>query len=220
MFYAGVFSFDMNMIKQAAKIGDGFAQAYLARYGEIEDRFMWARLSAQQGNRGGLFALGQALVQALYLRRTSAKEGEKYESAASVFKRAAEMGHCEAMCKHAYNLEHTDPKQVLWLYEAGLRSQFGQFFEFLEIRLVDCNDWVSVYEFGRLLKKVEITFDNDNQKLLAIRAIELYDKWSSRAREAVYAWRIVSRRLMLHKDVAGIISRIVWDGRRTDYNEK
>jgi hypothetical protein len=56
--FAALFTYDQEKVRLVAEMGDAVAQAQMAGFTQGEERFLWAKKSAAQGERDGFFFLG------------------------------------------------------------------------------------------------------------------------------------------------------------------
>jgi hypothetical protein len=65
---------DLTPLRRSAELGFAFAQAWLARKTEGEERFKLAQLAAAQGEHEGFFRLGCVFVMVLAVKRTGTRQ--------------------------------------------------------------------------------------------------------------------------------------------------
>jgi hypothetical protein len=81
--FAGLLVSDFDEILRAAELGDAFAQALVAGQSLNEERFLWAEISAAQGERDGFFLLGYCYRDGIACDKDEERAEENYLVAVS-----------------------------------------------------------------------------------------------------------------------------------------
>jgi hypothetical protein len=112
---------DLTPLRRTAELGFAFAQAWLARATQGEEKFKFAQLAAAQGERDGFYWLGQCF-----------RDGEGCEKdldeAKENFLLASELDHVFAMTELGWLLDELDPRRWRWW---GQAAALGSSWDFL-----------------------------------------------------------------------------------------
>lgn len=190
---------DEERMRQSARMGYAFAQAWLAKRGRREEIKEWAQKAAAQGERDGYCCL-------------HTKEG---------FLRASELGCVESMKAFALLLGESDPQRFFWLGRAASHGASLQFREEFH-KQVCLGRPDTVFAIGRALKG-HVNFEAN--KLFGIQygynwvfgsvklAIDFFEARILAVRHAVDAWTFVGMRLHVVKDIRRMIAELIWKAR-------
>jgi hypothetical protein len=113
---------DLTPLRRSAELGFAFAQAWLARKTEGEERFKLAQLAAAQGEHEGFFRLGMCF-------RDGVGCEEDWDKAKENFLLASELGHGWAMSYLGNLLDASDPQRWRWWGLACVRGRANSFLE-------------------------------------------------------------------------------------------
>jgi len=192
---------DQGQILLSAQLGYGLAQAWLAQKDEHEEdeeheleseALEWAVKSASQGERNGLFAVGNYLD-------------------------AGQLGHVEGMRKYGMILGKSNPQRYVWLEkveeEFKMEARLKKYFESRSSHMTRA----CVFVIGRLFttkiakRRPSMLADLRTQNLR--RAMNFYESQCAAARSAVDAWTLVGIRFRVVKDVRILIGKLIWNAR-------
>ena len=203
---------DAALVRKAAAAGDAQAQGWLAGATVGPEAALWAARSSAQGHRAGLFAAGaQAWARA---------PGES-EEARRLFRAAAERGYVRGMYEHG-RLCAADWERFRWWGRAaaqGLQSARQRLAEEApgQLRLWsgDARRARAVYELGAALAgdRAAEAGCGDAQREAAAHCVALYRAWTQEARDALWCWMLVARRIRVVRDVARLIAQLAWSDR-------
>jgi hypothetical protein len=209
-------------LRRSAELGFAFAQASLAsKFGpwegaDGENRFRFARLSADQGERDGYSQLGFCF-----------RDGEGCEKnlnkAKENFLVASELGDVVAMFSLGCLLDESDPQRWRWL---GRTAALGSSWSFLQhfakqVELFSSGSGSSaavMFAIGQALqghvnepamKIFNESYEFDSAK----QAIAFYQAQLKATKGAMHAWVQVGVRWKVVKDVRKLIARMIWDSR-------
>ncbi len=215
------------LIRKAALAGYGPAQGWMADTTpphNREEMLRWARLAAKQDEPEGHYVLGLHLNCA----------GKQHT------RRAATLGHVDAMVMHAQNnFADICPEKLYWMCMAARAEQWSRgLCDTIQICVMASltDGFVAqsmepacarkcIYQIGKVFRE-KCTFFGHGRfcgKDIGIinegyihRCVRLFDKWNLAARDAVVAWTHVARRIgtkLIAPDVRRLISRLIWDSR-------
>jgi hypothetical protein len=209
---------NLGIVERAARLGDAFAQATMAKNCGVDNKWFWAEKAAQQGERDGFYELGTCYMYAYGCTKDEIKAKELYL-------RAAKLGLIGAMTDYAWLLERSDPERCVWLAKVCSRGGNLLFFTDLidQIRSYNAGTGQAsvVFAMGRILRK-QIKVDKqmifgklEGTYLLgpAMDAVQFHEAVCRVARQAVDAWSIIGARVRIVKDVRLMIAKLIWNVR-------
>ena len=210
---------DYSSLVRCAEDGNAFAQAWMCRRSEGEERFKFARMGVLQKERSAFYWLGDCYL-----------EGEgcesNFEEAKKCFLIGGELGDASAMVCLGDLLDEMDPKRWQWWgraarlgHRAGFRTDF--LWQVLNFNSGTGSAPV-VFAIGRALvgqldvQKEEIFQDHENFFSLvgpAQQALKFYQSQLKAARQGVDAWTFIGIRLNVVRDIRKLIGGLIWDAR-------
>ncbi len=211
---------DNAPLLRAAEMGYALAQAVLS-WGTTtgEDKLAWAEKAAAQGNRQGLFQLGDNLL----LGRVCEKDEVR---AVALFKEAAELGDADAQLRFGeVAFGAFDWERFHWWALAASRGRGANQFVPAMLELVELFE---AGKHGRILAEVapamKGNLDVANGKAFRFyvgstnvekleQVVVLYQVCLARARQAIVCWSMVGVRLGVMKDVRVMIAQVAWTER-------
>jgi hypothetical protein len=200
--------------------GYAVAQAGMALRTYESEAFAWATKAAEQGDRRGLWRLGEC-----YERGWGNDAGEcDAARAIELFREAAHLGCPEAQSlfgQRAY--EELDWQRYLWWGNAAARGVDGYPFCIAVFQLLPL---FKRGECGRILHTAALYFRSSPhlaKRGVAERAmppkevykfglvLELHQAMLRRAKRALDCWSVASRRLGMARDIRLMIARMAWE---------
>jgi hypothetical protein len=181
-------------------------------------------------------ALAQGDRLAMWMKATQrlGREKEEEEYDLDLLRKAAELGHVNAMQDYAHTLKNGEKWK--WLYRAMEKEATITSSQFVVHATHTMNQFVSqmhkmhkfggltdMYELGKVIHEHNVyilaqSFKLKQKQTCSIyKARHLYLAWSNRARGAVLTWFYCAQKLGITRDVARLTSALIWDGRKTDY---
>jgi TPR repeat protein len=200
--------------KRAAAMGYAPAQAICAPFADSEaESFSLAEKAAAQGDRSGLYRLGELLLNGSGCTADRAR-------ALEVLKRAATLGHERAQIRYG-ELAFADEnwERHYWLGIAARRGLGNSFFSAM-LRFLPSFENI---EHGRILHTMatvllggidevrDMRLDEAEVKEAIERVLELHDAMLERARRAVDCWSMAAQRRGVVKDMRVVIAKMAWE---------
>jgi hypothetical protein len=202
-------------------MGYGPAQAMASRCLSLsgEERFALALNAAVQGNRDGLFCIGQCFEE-------GAGCGKDERRAAQYYGEAAELGQADAqfwLGESAYGTR--DWERYMWWGRACARGNtdamsflFDSVMKQLQLFEAGTSGRI-LFEIGAACRghvdvKHGAAFGHTTGSWKALhRAVTLFGDWTDNAKRAAECWVGVGRRLSIVKDIRMTIARMIWERR-------
>ncbi len=210
---------DKTLLRRAAEMGYAPAQAKLACHlfrDSVQEGLEWARKSAAQGDRTGLWLLGERLHKGEGCAQDPVK-------ALALFKQAAELGRAVAQFRYGdLAFGELDWERYYWW---GKTAPQGVAFKPL---LFAALDLVASFEQGKhssilfeIAPVCKATLDLEkmrvfgcpttNEQFAALqRMVLVYEAIQKRAKLAIKCWSIVGKRRNVIKDIRQRIARLLW----------
>jgi hypothetical protein len=210
-------------VLRSAQMGYAVAQGQMAHTCSNEhERFQWASKAAAQGDRVGIFELGECFRKGRGCTRDLVR-------AAECIAEAARLGHDKALYRHGeagFGAERW--QRFVWWSRGNARGARGtarSLDKALQKHLPQCATSAAscriVFEVGRecsallarLFEGTRPSYELRWETPRVLEAIKLYQSWSSQAEKAVRCWLMVSRQLGLIRDMRFLIAKRVWSER-------
>ena len=224
-----VFPYKKEELRQAAELGLAFAQGFLASLlADRTEKRAWAFRAAEQGDPQGMCIAAEAVRD-----ECGASEVRRSCAALALLRGAAERGWMEAQVRFGMTFSWDEPERYTWMAKGRpfvnsfMLDEIPKQLEAFDVAAPESAARAArrrvVNEIGRALcGHVDVAEGNvfgrsvkQRQKLLAAeRAVQLYQEWCERWRNAALCWVLVGRRLGICRDVVGIIARMVWAARK------
>lgn len=207
---------DSTLLWQSAALGFAFAQGCLAGQLTGSEKFKFAKLAADQGERSGLYWLGLCHVNGIGCK-VDYEEGKKY------YLLASEFGDTAAMFRLGNLFDETDPRRWQWWGKAAQHG-CGIFFldNFVE-QVKGPSSGIVLFAIGQALhghvdENAHTIFCWDYFWCSAIfdhtkRVIAFYDKQVNGTKAAMHAWTQVGIRWKVVKDIRKVIGMLIWISR-------
>jgi TPR repeat protein len=150
-FVAVCYPYDSSTLREAANMGNAFAQAAMAGgEGISEERFRWAEKSASQNERDGFYSLGRCYEEGDGCQKDLERAKENYLVAANLGS-----VHAMCMCRSFYGKEN--PQRYVWMGKAAsCRSSSLELSFLLEMMEQTCSGSLAnkkvLFVIGRALK--------------------------------------------------------------------
>ncbi len=216
--FGAAFDRSWDNIKQAADLGDAYAQSIMAIRSIGKKRFKYAQKSAAQGERDGFYWLGHWYYCGRDKNRDKAKEN---------FLIAANLGYIEAMFMLVDFYDEDNPQRFVLLGKAAVNGANSlPFLTAMEVQLLNFKYGTGqaniVFAIGRVLKG---HIDNEKQTVFGLyrlyrsnisfanQAFLFYEYQLKSYRNAVDIWTIIGKRLGVVKDIRKMIGLMIWDSR-------
>jgi hypothetical protein len=221
--FAGFFEWQEDEIRRAADLGDAYAQMAMAANAANEERFRWAEKSAAQGERDGIYWLGECY-------RKGKGCAPDLKRAKETFAIAYGLGSVCSISSLGYLFHLDDPQRFCWLGKAAV-SGFDRFalMDFMDGMVKQVRRFNAealganvVFVIGRALRG---NIDNEKETIFgegfsfdarissANQALQFYEFQLQSYRKAVDSWTIIGLRNKVVKDIRKLIGKIIWDTR-------
>jgi hypothetical protein len=224
---AGVLGGRADEIRQAADLGDAFAQARMAGQTVGEERFRWTEKSAAQRERDGFYWRGHCCQYGFGCEKN-------VERAKENFLVAAELGHVYAMIQFGKFFDNDDPQRFVWLGRAASSLSPYSFLDEMSNQVLNFNFGTGhsnvMFAIGRALKG---HINNEKRTIFgevysfdtyigpANQALRFYEFQLQSCRKAVVSWTIIGLRSKIVKDIRKMIGKLIWDAREeAGYSEE
>jgi TPR repeat protein len=199
--------------KRSAAMGYAPAQAICAPFADSDaESFSFAESAAGQGDRSGLYRLGELLLKGSGCTADPAR-------ALEVLKRAATLGHERAQIRYGELAFDENWERHSWWGIAARRGLGNSFFSAMLRFLPSFENG----EHGRILHTMatvllsgidevrDMQFDEAEVKEAIERVLELHDAMLERARRAIDCWSMAAQRRGVVKDIRVVIAKMVWE---------
>jgi TPR repeat protein len=207
---------DFAPMRRAAELGLAFAQAWMAVQSRGAERFRWAKLAAEQGERNGMYWLG-------FCCRNGEGCEKDLNRAKENFLLASELGDAWAMVRLGELFGDSDPQRWHWMGQAASRgiwwSFMGGFARQVELFESGAGSATVMFAIGRVLQghvneEARTVFEANGCAVgLAKQAISFYEAQIKATKDAMRAWTLVGIRWKVVKDVRKLIAKLIWDSR-------
>jgi hypothetical protein len=228
---------DLAPLRRSAEAGCAIAQAFMAgRMDDEEERFKFALLAANQGERDGFYWLGYFFRDAIgcewdadrakHYFRLASEHGTKKIFGLSLLNK--EKGDAAAMWQLAQLLDESDPQHFRW---SGLAASLGPSFMFLsrfaiQVELFNRGSGSATVMFaiGKALRgqvgerHIFEGFNGSRYSFDSLigpakQAIAFYEARIQATINAMRAWTLVGIKLKVVKDIRKLIAKLIWDSR-------
>jgi hypothetical protein len=205
---------DENLVRRAAYLGYAPAQAEVALWSEGHESVAWAEKSAGQGDRDGLYQLGECLWNG----EGCDKDANK---ALLLYKEAAQRGHLWAQLRYGtHAFQKNDWERYVWWGRAANQGCPGAQSGLVDVaaELMKLRDWNGrwrrvLFEVGAACKghvDVFSRYRNDRAVLAIERAVALHEEWCADAERAICCWVWIARKKKIVKDIRTAIAKMLW----------
>ncbi len=201
---------NIALLRRAAERGDALAMGWMGSRAIGSEALAFAEKSAAQGDPLGLFAA------AMLRGRGSVPMDD--EDTRRLLRAAAEGGWVAAMYEYGWRCGASGERYRWWgraaaegMECAGRRMQEEAPEQLALWQKDPTARALVVWQLGAALRgRVQ---GDCAQARAAAACVKLVDGWTSSAREALWCWMSVARRLRVVKDVARLIARMCWQDR-------
>jgi TPR repeat protein len=211
---------ELSLPRRSAELGFAFAQALMAGQTDGKERFKFAQMAADQGERDGFYWLGQCF-----------RDGEgcekQLDKAKENFLLASELGDVSGMLELGVLQDESDPQRWRWWGRvAGLGHSWNflsKFVEQLELFNSGSGSAAVMFAIGQALQGhvnegARTLFNNDGYMFDSLigpakQAIAFYNAQIKATKDAIKAWTLVGIHFNVVKDVRKLIAKLIWDSR-------
>jgi hypothetical protein len=215
--FAGVLLKDFEEIRQAAELGDAFAQAWMAWRTGGGAQFRWAEKSAAQGERDGFCQLGHCYLGGKGCEQDVERAKENYLT-------AGELGHVHALVRAGQLFDKDYLQRFICFARAASNGSSSYFLNEMSDQINSFSSGTRnakvVFVIGRALKgqvnsEEGTIFGNRYSSCFAPanKALRFYEFQLQSYRKAVDSWTIVGLRNGVVKDIRKMIGKMIWDAR-------